>query len=232
MKNKLDMLGSNGARVLVGGKADDSDEDAAALASEEKKSKTRDKNDVEPLCFHSPPVSLLHELLHSYDCAAVIANGGDGRLAACCLQRRIPCFLLCYSPEHEKALEQRVQKLCFQAMLNEDSKIYDAKLAQIMSKEAALEDEEEDDKKGGGKGGKKGGSKGGGKGGGRGGQKGGGKGGQKGGGKGGGKDGQKGGGKDGQKGGGKDGQADEGGGQSDADMLKQIQELAKQAASG
>ena len=221
MKNKLDMLGSHGARILVGGKADDSDEDAGVVAAEEKKSKTRDKNDVEPLCFHSPPVSLLHELLHSYDCAAVIANGGDGRLAACCLSRRIPCFLLRYSPEHEKALEQRVNKLCFQAMLDENSKLYDGKLAQILCKEAALENEEAGGKSGPGK---KGGGQDGTKG-----KKGGGKDGKKGK-KGGGKDGKTGGGKDGKTGGGKDGKGGEGG-QGDAEMLRQIQALAAEAAN-
>ena len=121
----------------MGGTADgedDTDAEDDADIPDVKKNKPRDKNDTEPLLFHSPPAVLVEEIMHSVDPVAVIALAGDGRVAELCLERRIPFFGLCFTPEHVTALTARLEARVFSRMQNDKSRLYSPTLKVILDK--------------------------------------------------------------------------------------------------
>lgn len=223
VKDKFQLLGNHGGKILVGGKVD-SDDDMIEEKEEKDKVVKREKNDIEPMMYHACPASLHTELCHSMDAVAAISAGGDGRLASVCLERKIPFFGLTLTDDHSKALTAFLQKRVFQMSLDPSSNLYNAKLAAVIARQQPLDDEaaQEDGGKGGRKGGKKGKAKGGKKGDKN--QKGGKQGGDQGKGE------QQHGGKDGGKAakGGKKGK--DGKGKTDADVLQYVQDMARQAA--
>ncbi|CAL1134722.1 unnamed protein product [Cladocopium goreaui] len=116
MKDKLVLLGKHGARIAVGGKEDDDDNIDASEGDDDemeesgaKGGKPRDKNDMEPFLYHSPPSALCEELIQAVDPVAVVALAGDGRMAELCLERRIPFFGLAFTAEHCQALTARLE---------------------------------------------------------------------------------------------------------------------------
>lgn len=151
VKAKLEILGRHGARVPVGGSAPADDDGASEdedLLKEEKASK-RDKADIEPLLFHTPPFAFYQELIHSYDAIAVIALAGDGKFAEACLEARVPFFGMTWSQEHSEALKLRLQKRAFELMLSPESKLYIPQLQALLDERATNIQQEIDNEEGG-----------------------------------------------------------------------------------
>eukprot|EP00435_Cladocopium_sp_Y103_P015284 s2915_g3.t1 len=143
MKDKMVLLGKHGARIAVGGKEDDKDDDNIDASEAEddemedcgaKGGKPRDKNDVEPFLFHSPPSALCEEIIQAVDPVAVVALAGDGRMAELCLERRIPFFGLGFTAEHCQALTARLEGRVFQKMQSDQSKLFAPALKVIRDK--------------------------------------------------------------------------------------------------
>ena len=141
MKDKLVLLGKHGARIAVGGREDDDAEfDASEGEDDEvedggaKGAKARDKNDVEPFLFHSPPATLCEELIQAVDPIAIVALAADGKMAELCLERRIPFWGLGFTTEHCQALISRLEGRVFQKMQNDQSKLFAPALKVILGK--------------------------------------------------------------------------------------------------
>ena len=141
MKDKLVLLGKHGARIAVGGREDDdADIDASEGEDDEvedggaKGAKARDKNDVEPFLFHSPPATLCEELIQAVDPIAVVAWAADGKMAELRLERRIPFWGLGFTTEHCQALTSRLEGRVFQKMQNDQSKLFAPALKVILDK--------------------------------------------------------------------------------------------------
>jgi len=150
MKDKLVLLGKHGARIAVGGKEDEDDnidasegDDDKVEESGAKGGKPRDKNDIEPFLYHSPPAALCEELLQAVDPVAVVALAGDGRMAELCLERRIPYFGLGFTAEHCQALTARLEGRVFQKMQSDQSKLFAPALKVILDKNSLQQEETE-----------------------------------------------------------------------------------------
>ena len=149
MKDKLVLLGKHGARIAVGGKEDDDDNIDASEGDDDemeesgaKGGKPRDKNDMEPFLYHSPPSALCEELIQAVDPVAVVALAGDGRMAELCLERRIPFFGLAFMAEHCQALTARLEGRVFQKMQSDQSKLFAPALKVILDKNSNQQEEE------------------------------------------------------------------------------------------
>ena len=149
MKDKLVLLGKHGARIAVGGKEDDDDNIDASEGDDDemeesgaKGGKPRDKNDMEPFLYHSPPSALCEELIQAVDPVAVVALAGDGRMAELCLERRIPFFGLAFTAEHCQALTARLEGRVFQKMQSDQSKLFAPALKVILDKNSNQQEEE------------------------------------------------------------------------------------------
>ncbi|CAE7018635.1 sinIM, partial [Symbiodinium sp. CCMP2456] len=124
-------------------------EEDEAIATGNVKNKTREKHDLEPVLFHSAPIAMMEEILHSYsyDISAVISNAGDGKLCELCLERKIPFWGLAWTQEHIQALEARLTKRVFDKMADSKSKLYKPALRTILDRNSEEQEEPEPIKK-------------------------------------------------------------------------------------
>ena len=66
----------------------------------------RAKDAPEPVCFFSPPIELMEELLHTFfGKMDVDLRAADGKLAFACLQNRVAYLGVTYNEVHSKLLE-------------------------------------------------------------------------------------------------------------------------------
>lgn len=131
VKDKFMLFGRHGPRIPVGGPLsdDDVDDDDVRTAS---KAKPRDKEQEEPLLFHTVPHTAFEELIHSMDAVSVIALAGDGKAAISALERRLPFFGLAFTPEHAEWLTRRLEGLVFKRFQDPLSKLYQPGLVQLL----------------------------------------------------------------------------------------------------
>ena len=155
MKDKLVLLGKHGARIAVGGREDDHDDNIDGSEGEDdegedggaKGAKARDKNDLEPFLFHSPPSALCAELIQAVDPIAVVGLAADGKMAELCLEHRIPFWGLGYTVEHCQALTSRLEGRVFEKMQSDQSKLFAPSLKVILDKNTIEEEVEPEPKK-------------------------------------------------------------------------------------
>ena len=73
---------------------------------DEPKVNDRAKDAPEPVCFFSPPIELMEELLHTFfGKMDVDLRAADGKLAFACLQNRVAYLGVTYNEVHSKLLE-------------------------------------------------------------------------------------------------------------------------------
>ena len=73
---------------------------------DEPKVNDRAKDAPEPVCFFSPPIELMEELLHTFfGKMDVDLRAADGKLAFACLQKRVAYLGVTYNEVHSKLLE-------------------------------------------------------------------------------------------------------------------------------
>ena len=149
MKDKLVLLGKHGARIAVGGREDDHDDniDGSEDGEDEgedggaKGAKARDKNDLEPFLFHSPPSALCADLIQAVDPIAVVGWAADGKMAELCLEHRIPFWGLGFTVEHCQALTSRLEGRVFEKMQSDQSKLFALSLKVILDKNCPEEEQ-------------------------------------------------------------------------------------------
>ena len=99
--------------------------------------RTRDDTDIEPMNFDQMVPKVYGEILHRSGAKAVIdLTCADGALAAECVAQNIPYLGVCFSAAHAEALNSRLAAVVFRKFTDEDSGMYKAKLAEMLSKEA------------------------------------------------------------------------------------------------
>jgi hypothetical protein len=129
VKEKFEVFGRHGPRILVGGVVDGDDGDQE---KEEPMSKTRNKTDDEPLLFHTVPGIALRELLHSVDAVACVSIAGEGRMAFQCIVRRTPYFGLCFTTLHKERLVRSLEACVNSAFQNPEHKLFQPNLATLL----------------------------------------------------------------------------------------------------
>ena len=73
---------------------------------DEPKVNDRAKDAPEPVCFFSPPIELMEELLHTFFGKMDVDLGAaDGKLGFACLQNRVAYLGVTYNEVHSKLLE-------------------------------------------------------------------------------------------------------------------------------
>ena len=139
-KDKLVLLGRHGPRIPVGGKVgeeareEDGDADEEAGDAGSAADAKREKTQVEPLLFHSPPMSLRVELMHALDSVCAFSLAGEGKTAMVAMERGHMCFLLAYTPEHAAWLKQRLQAIVFKKHQDPESKLHEPGLVTLMNR--------------------------------------------------------------------------------------------------
>lgn len=101
VKAKKDIIGKN-AKILVGGPADD---DGGEADTGSKPLRKAARSGLEPVFFHSLPISTDEEWHHSYDLSAVISlTVGPGNDALTCVRNRKAFFGVTLTAEHSATL--------------------------------------------------------------------------------------------------------------------------------
>ena len=93
----------------------------------------REKDDLEPVCFHSHPYVVDEEILHDYPIKAIMhLTPGDGSMALAAIRKRIPFVGVCWTEEHKSGLTTHLEKQIFIAMQTEDDDLYEPALVEIL----------------------------------------------------------------------------------------------------
>ena len=120
-QDKLELFGTY--RVAVGGRTPGEAESHRGVSS-------RNMTSVEPVFWHSRPLSLCFELLHSYNIISVLDVGAsDGNWALACCLKRCPYHGFCCTETHLKTLTERVVCELLLKMLSSSEGIYEPKFA-------------------------------------------------------------------------------------------------------
>lgn len=126
VREKRGLMGS--ARTMGQAVAADTDH------REARPSQDRDDDDVEPMNFDQMLPQVYGEVLYRAGAKAVIdLTCSDGVLAAECVALRIPYLGLCFTAAHAAALDARLASVVFRQFVTENSAIYKAPLALMLS---------------------------------------------------------------------------------------------------
>ena len=111
--------------IAVGGKTEGGDD--------EPKVNDRAKDAPEPVCYFSPPIELMEELLHTFFGKMVVdLSPADGKLAFACLQNRVAYLGVTYNEVHSKLLEERLLDLMQTSMADPSSPLFNNNYAQAI----------------------------------------------------------------------------------------------------
>ena len=125
--------------IDVGGKLE-------ADAPEPKRKKQRTDDTIEPVFFHSMPVTFWSEILAAFNIVGVIdLCAGEGTCAQACFRKNIPYVGITFNEHHSNGLLAHLEKVFLSAMTTDGDTLYNVKFAE------AVRDTQPKNRKGGGK---------------------------------------------------------------------------------
>jgi len=93
----------------------------------------RDVNTPVPVCYHSIPLDLAEDLLHTYNLEGVLdLTRGDGVWAFACVKARKPYLGVEFNETHGKMLSDWLATQIFKRMQVEDDPLYQSGLVEIL----------------------------------------------------------------------------------------------------
>ena len=140
-KMKKDLYGKKHL-IAVGSKTEGAD-DQTPYAD-------RRNNGKEPVCFHSPPEEFYAELIHDFYVKLILdLTPSDGKMAVSAIKSRVGYVGVCYNPEHQSLLEERLLEVLEMEMRNSGSSLFSAAYCEAVGcrTASALPGEEELKKK-------------------------------------------------------------------------------------
>ena len=140
-KMKKDLYGKKHL-IAVGSKTEGAD-DQTPYAD-------RRNNGKEPVCFHSPPEEFYAELIHDFYVKLILdLTPSDGKMAVSAIKSRVGYVGVCYNPEHQSLLEERLLEVLEMEMRNSRSSLFSAAYCEAVGcrTASALPGEEELKKK-------------------------------------------------------------------------------------
>jgi hypothetical protein len=109
--------------IDVGGKLE-------ADAPEPKRKKQRTDDTVEPVFFHSMPVTFWTEMLTAFNIVGVIdLVAGEGTCAQACYRKNIPYVGITFNEQHSAMLLAHLEKVILSAMTTDGDSLYNVKFA-------------------------------------------------------------------------------------------------------
>ena len=92
------------------------------------------RGSAEPVFFHTYPIALDEELIHSYDLSAVIdLSVGAGNVALSCIRQRRPYFGVTLTECHSAELIEWLTARVWASFMDEASPLYIAEVAKIVA---------------------------------------------------------------------------------------------------
>ena len=99
------------------------------------KAPRRCDGDLEPVCYHSLPKTLIEELTHCYEIKAWInITCCDGILEEHCIEEKLPCLSVCFTDKHIELLQDRLLKRTFSLFQEQESTLFQAGLVGLLGK--------------------------------------------------------------------------------------------------
>jgi len=112
--------------IDVGGKLE-------ADAPEPKRKKQRTDDTIEPVFFHSMPVTFWSEILAAFNIVGVIdLCAGEGTCAQACFRKNIPYVGITFNEHHSNGLLPHLQKVFLSAMTTDGDTLYNVKFAEAV----------------------------------------------------------------------------------------------------
>lgn len=94
----------------------------------------RPDEQVEPVFFHSPPLSFFDGIVTDYDLGYIIdLTPGEGHLALTCLRRKMPYVGICLTEAHRTALTTHLCASVQREFLTEGSPLYEPSFAELVN---------------------------------------------------------------------------------------------------
>ena len=129
-KMKKDLYGKKHL-IAVGSKTEGAD-DQTPYAD-------RRNNGKEPVCFHSPPEEFYAELIHDFYVKLILdLTPSDGKMAVSAIKSRVGYVGVCYNPEHQSLLEERLLEVLEMEMRNSGSSLFSAAYCEAVGCRTAL----------------------------------------------------------------------------------------------
>lgn len=111
--------------IAVGGRTEGGED--------EPKINDRTKDLPEPVCYFSPPLELMEELLHTFYAKLVLdLSPADGKLAWACVKTRTAYMGICYIDTHVKLMEERLLDLMKVSVKETASPLFNSAYAQAV----------------------------------------------------------------------------------------------------
>ncbi|CAK8994944.1 Glycosyltransferase-like protein LARGE2 [Durusdinium trenchii] len=127
-------------RVAVGGKPD-------GEPAENAKGARRKDTDQEPMAYHAMPSEVVSELYHEYNISHMLdLTCCDGKTAWEAILRRVPFIGVVFTSDHATELMKRLERKCWDGMLNPESPLFEPGLAGLIKKKKVNNKKEKKDK--------------------------------------------------------------------------------------
>ena len=125
-------------RIEVGGKTPG--------VADSTKAPRRCDGDLEPVCYHSLPKTLIEELTHCYEIKAWInITCCDGILEEHCIEEKLPCLSVCFTDKHIELLQDRLLKRTFSLFQEQESNLFQAGLVGLLGKKTTTKNQKAGD---------------------------------------------------------------------------------------